>query len=152
MSADVLKYGWTFKVYIPIKVRVDPDPLGDVNCIIRVLRRSDDKVIRSILHTNTPGLDPQVGYGSHEYARIPSPFGGHGWPLSYPVFTVEVDGKRIAEIDEYDPDLYERPPLPQPPLHQRLQRRIASRGRNTADVVAKKLGYTRTGECDCDDY
>lgn len=141
MSTDVIKWGMTYQIYCPIKLRVEPDPLGDVNCIIRVLRRSDDEPIRSILHTNTPGLEPKIGYGNI------TDHGDKWWMLSFPVWTVEIDGKRILEIPEHE-TWGPFPPIPKPPLRRRIQQR----GRELADAVAKRLGYMRTAECDHDDY
>lgn len=144
---DVQKIGFTYQIYCPIKVCVDPDPLGDVNCVIRVLRRLDDSLIKAVLHRNTPGIEkPKIGYGSSHFE---DDGGIWGCIWGFPVWYVEVDGERVIEVPEHET----WPPTPPPPpitWRRRPRTAVNARTRKLTNRIAGRFGYVREDDIEPD--
>jgi hypothetical protein len=140
MTADIVKMGYTVPLYIPIKITVEPDPLGTVNSIVRIARRADDKLLRGIL---VPvGKTPKIGLGPRSGV-----FSNSLWASFQTVWFVEVDGRRIFEISEWDRAM--RVPYPKP--HIPWRRRARWKIRRAHIAVAGRLGYVLASECRCGD-
>lgn len=141
-----------------VSLRMHADPLGPVNKIISIVRHNSDHtttVLKSKLYPVKQGSTVILGEEGSEWNM------GPGWraltdtAIEEPkphVWYVEVDYHRIIEIPwgAALPD-----PAPVMPWYRQARWRAlnwrAYRAR-VASKIARKLGYQRIGECDCDDY
>lgn len=163
---ELTTYALSYPIYVGLSTRVEPDPLGDINSIVRLMRRNRDGTqtsIKAALYPIHPDDTIKIGHGGgfnvNVHAGAPwqiiaggrprqTPFPETIWTA--PTWYVEVNGKRIIEIPEhlqYEPP----PPAPRPPWHHRARTAIHTRMRSTADRIAARLGYTPADECYCED-
>jgi hypothetical protein len=131
---------------------IEPDTLGDVNRIISLVRNEADgsrTKLRSVLYPYRAGMSVGLGHGqrARKPGESPSPWLFMPWSN---VWYVTIDGRRILEAygSEKLPPI---PPPPKPPLSRRLKTVVANAPRAAADAVARRLGYSPTHECRCDD-
>jgi hypothetical protein len=128
---------------------IEPDPLGDVNRIVTLVRNTGSRQhrIKSVLCRVPKGAEVELVYENtptttildSDWAPIHRWAGRHVW-------AVKVDGKRVIEV----PDSETHPPtLPRPtvPLSRRLRSWATKLARSAADGLAGRLGYHRAGEC-----
>jgi hypothetical protein len=143
-------------------VRIDVDPLGPVNRIVRLM--AGERCIKSALAHIPSGaavrlLRDEGGYSIREMfgaveqiwdARTEGREPPEIAVIQPPGWRVEVDDRTVLQV--FDSEL--RPPPPPPPKvpwRTRTRREINRRARAAADAVAKRLGYHRDGECEGDD-
>jgi hypothetical protein len=136
-----------------VSATIEPDTLGDVNRIVSLVRNERDgsrTKLKSVLYPYRSGMSVGLGRGERlpRPGEKPSPWFFNPWSN---VWYVTIDGRRILEAYGSE-NLPPRPPPPKPPLWKRIRTAAAKRGHAAADSVAKRLGYTRTGECDCEPY
>lgn len=138
-------------------VRIDPDPLGVVNRIVRLMN-GDTQVRAALAHLPVGATVRLVrdGYSGFGWRAL----GGPGWralsglgpdpepePFHLPGWRVEVDGETV--LSATDAEL--RPPYvppPPPPIWRRARNALRERTRAIADRIAAHLGYHRDGECE----
>lgn len=134
-------------------VRIEPDPLGDVNRIVTLM--CGDRRVKSVLCPASEALTARVGYdpgtplircwspGWRELAGLP---GIDPEPYRPPSWYVEVDGERIIDVPEsqtWPP----RTPPPRTPLGRRARQAVLRQMRAGADRITGWLGYHRADEC-----
>lgn len=136
-------------------VRIEPDPLGPVNRIVKLMHGrhrvglalypiragSEVRLVRDeggySIEELFAARDAQwrTEYGKR-VATVHVPFRVPGW-------RVEVDGRTVLTVpDEHTPYV-----VPRVPLRRRLRSWATKRARSAADGAAGRLGYHREGEC-----
>lgn len=141
---------------------IESDPLGPVNKIVTLM--VGDRRIKSALCP--VGVDSEVTVGRESGAwSLENLFAPLWWNnpggsrpeigvARPPGWFVEVDGRRIIEVD--DDEI--RPPAPKPPRppwHRRARHALTSAVRRHVradlDAITRRLGYHRDDECreDC---
>lgn len=150
-----------FKVFArpSVSARIDPDPLGDINCIIRLLHNG--RPVRGVLHPILkPGTKIRIVRDEATVSiremfeavdQVWSIRGGGGTPFEItaiqpPGWRIEVDDKTVLQV--LDSELYPPAPIPKTPWRRRARRAINARARAVADALAMRLGYHRDGECE----
>ena len=139
-------------------VRIDPDPLGPVNQIVRLMRGG--KQVRAAAAHIPEGakvtlIRDEGGYRIEdvvaEMARLRDEGGGTGHvDYRVPGWRVTVDDRTVLTVT--DAELAPKPPRPpRAPLWTRLRRRASQRARSSADRLAGRLGYHRDDECGWDE-
>lgn len=139
-------------------VRVEPDPLGDVNKIVRLMRGG--KPVKSVLALVPAGatvrlLRDEGGYRIEDLCA----FRDAQWrteygrkvatvhvPVRQPGWRVEIDDETVLAVT--DAEL--RPPYvppPPPPLWRRMRQALREQVRADVGAVAGRLGYHRADEC-----
>jgi len=135
-------------------VRIDPDPLGSVNRIVRLMNGGTQ--VRACLAHIPDGATVRLVRDEGSWHAL----GGPGWralsglsadpepePFHLPGWRVEVNGETVLAVT--DAEL--RPPYvppPPPPLWRRARNALRERTRAIADRIAAHLGYHRDGECE----
>lgn len=136
-------------------VRVDSDPLGPVNKVVRLMRGVQQ--VRAALARVPEGADVRLvrdegaGYMEwflaareafwefREIEMTPPP----GW-------RVEVDGETVLSVT--DAEIAPEPPVRRSaPFWVRARRWVSTRTRSFADGAARRYGYHRDGECGWDE-
>ncbi|HEY2066336.1 MAG TPA: hypothetical protein VGG84_10295 [Gemmatimonadaceae bacterium] len=153
-SDTILSYQ-AFSERAALQATIEADPLGDVNRIVRLWRQNRDGTQTQLAAALHPcACRPRLKIGKGNAANWQP---GHddphfGWIGMFDaVWYVEVDGVRVLELPYHD--VYEPlPPAPRPPLRRRVRAAVKRRARGLADAIAGRLGYTRTGECDCEQW
>lgn len=103
---------------------IEPDPLGDVNRIVSLVRRNSDGTqtkIRSALAPVNTGTIVKFGKGPLERpGDDPTP-----WPLPLfiPCWFIEVDGRRVLQV--LDHEIWPTPPTPKVPWHRRARHTLS---------------------------
>ena len=141
-----------------VQLRIGPDPLGPVNKIVTLV--AGERRIKSALAHIPEGAAVRL-VRDEAYLTIREMFSrmdqvwqarGQGTPVEIkaihpPGWRVEVDGRTVLTV--LDADL--QPPIPPTPIPWRRRARqvLTRRCWSAADALARRLGYTRTGHCDC---
>lgn len=143
-------------------VRIDADPLGPVNRIVRLM--AGERCIKSALAHIPAGATVRLlrdegsisireVFAHRERLWDVREVGGTPIEITAiqpPGWRVEVDARTVLQV--LDSELRPPPPpLPKIPWRRRTRRKIDRRARAAADAVAKRLGYHRDGECEGDD-
>lgn len=137
----------TYSTFSPVSMRVECDPLGPVNKIVRLVR-PDGSTIKAALHP--VGVGQTVTFGKEP----PTYWAGPGWrhlagfedepprdPRSpFGRYYAEVDGVRVLEVS--DKEIYPAVKLSHVPIRLRAKMWLIER----ADRFAEKFGYHR--ECE----
>lgn len=139
-------------------VRVEPDPLGDVNKIVRLMRGG--KQVKSVLARVPAGATVRLVRDEGGY-RMEDLFALRDaqWRTEYgrkvatvhvavrqPGWRVEIDGETVLAVT--DAEL--RPPYvppPPPPLWRRMRQALREQVRADVDAVAGRRGFHRVDEC-----
>jgi len=127
-------------------VRIDPDPLGVVNRIVRLMN-GDTQVRATLAHIPegaTVELVRDDPWSLGTFCGIEEP----AYPPALPPgWRVTVNGETVLAVT--DEEL--RPPYvppPPPPLWRRARNALRERTRAITDRIAARLGYHRDGECE----
>ncbi|AXN50960.1 hypothetical protein MMRN_38640 [Mycobacterium marinum] len=145
-----------------VSVAIEPDPLGDINCIIRLLHNG--RQVRGVLHPKIkPGTEIRVArddstvsiremFATMDNISVPREVGKAIEITNFhpPGWRVVVDGKTVLRA--LDSELYPDSPVPKIPWRRRTCRATNTRIRAVADALAMRLGYHRDGECEGDDW
>lgn len=158
--ADTLLAYRDFGIASTWSARVEPDPLGPVNKIVRLMRGSTpvkaalarvpagasvrlvrDEGAWSINHLTALRNALWDTRGGKESPKVDAPL-PPGW-------RIEIDGDTVLSVT--DTEL--RPPYtppPPPPLHRRLWTALREQARTDTDRIAALLGYHRDDKCGSD--
>lgn len=155
--ADTLLAFRDFNLASTWSVRIDPDPLGPVNQIVRLMRGG--KQVRAAAAHIPEGAMVRL---IRDEGNLHSAFGGAGWralsgsadpepePPRLPGWRVTVDDRTVLAVT--DAEIAPKPSQPPPvPLWTRLRRRASTRARSFADGLAGRLGYRRADEWEWDE-
>lgn len=144
-----------------IALKMAPDPLGGPNKVIRLMRHNDDGSItqigKSVLYPVGVGTSVRMGEeGDSAFAGIGwramlnGSLGGKTVALKPRVWFVEVNDKRILEVP-WSAALPDPIPAPKMPWYREVRWSIRNWRVIIIAKVARRLGYQRIGECDCDE-
>lgn len=148
-----------------VGVRTTLDPVGKFNSVIQLYRREGRQSIlfgKAAIYPIRVGAVVSLTRRNEPTIRLWGPTwqeitGGRSDDVRQPGcddWIVTVDEKEVLRVPFVE-SLPPQPPTPTIPWGTRVQARIMhwrnGVRRSTVDVLATRLGYTRTGECDCDD-
>lgn len=138
-------------------VRIDPDPLGPVNRIVRLM--TGERCIRAALAHIPVGatvrlLRDESSWSISEVFALRDELWdarGEGRPFEIPKaqppgWRVEVNDRTVLQV--LDHEMYSPPTIPKAPWRHRARHTLNCRLRAAADAVAGRLGYHRDGECE----
>lgn len=134
---------------------VEPDPLGDVNKIVTLMRGNHR--VKSVLARVPVGATVKLG---HDQGAPRIRFWGPTWqelagadapiqvePYRAPSWYVEIDDRRVIDVPEHETYPPTRPTPPPVPLKLRARRAIRKRWRATTDTIARRFGYHHEDDC-----
>lgn len=138
-------------------VRVESDPLGPVNSIVRLMR--GNRPVKSVLTRVQAGATVRLVRDSGQLTirevfdfqeRIWAAREVGGNPIEIesiqpPGWRVEVDGKTVLAVTDIEMQP-PTPPAPRVPLWRRFRYWTATRARSAADGLAGRLGYVGADE------
>lgn len=137
-------------------VRVDPDPLGPVNKVVRLMRWGTQ--VAAALARVPEGADVRLVRDEGNFDA----FGGPGWralsgfpdpepePIRFPGWRVEVDGDTVLSVT--DAEMAPKPPVRRSePFVTRARRWVSTRTRSAVDGLAGRYGYRRDDGCGWDE-
>lgn len=137
-------------------VTIEPDPLGTVNKIIRIVRHNSDGTttpIKAALAPVSAGTMVRFGRGILEGRNEPRR-GIWEFPqwlvAGVPCWFAEVDGRRVLQVPDHE--TWPAFPTPKSPWHRRARHTLSCRLRTAADAAAGRLGYHRDGQCEGDEW
>jgi len=143
-------------------VRVEPDPLGPVNRIVRLMRWGTQ--VAAVLARVPEGADVRLvrDEGSitirevfDHQQRIWAAREVGGYPVDIeaihpPGWRVEVDDETVLSVT--DAEIAPKPPqLPPKPFWVRVRRWVSTRTRSAVDGLAGRYGYRRDDGCGWDE-
>ncbi len=140
-----------------LAVKVEPDPLGDVNRIVRLVRlgshfTNGDVFVKAVVAPVSAGADVQLvrDEGGYRYRSLFGEFDGDDAerPAWAPGWHVEVDGRTVLTVS--DAEIWPPPTPPTIPARVRItkvvRQAINRRARAIGDAIAHRFGYRHEDE------